>query len=350
VLEFAPAFGWRQTREFTCCGRLQEPVQWDAEGRALCGDCGERAPYGGHAGFHIPKLYSLRHRLSDIVAEFVEAQHVPELMQKWTNTALAETWHQEKGTGIDASGLPARAEVYGPDDLPLAVKVVTGFCDVQDDRLEVIFIAWGVDEEAWVFLYEVIDMDPAQGRAWAELDRLILRKFHRRDGVQFRCAAFGIDTGGHHGSQVYDFCRKRRGRRIYATKGVAGKRPIWTPHPGRSKNKDPFWMIGVEAAKDAIYGRLKIEPPEDGSPKAGCIHFTVDLDADFYSQLTSERRETRLRYGQPYVLWVLPSGKRNEVLDCSSGRWRSGGRCRIAWKRRSNIRSRDRRPGRRHLA
>ena len=110
--------------------------------------------------------------------------------------------------------MPARAEVYGPDDLPLAIKVVTGFCDVQDDRLEVIFIAWGVDEEAWVFLYEVIDMDPAQGRAWAELDQLILRKFRRRDGVQFRCAAFGIDTGGHHGSQVYDFCRKRRGRRI----------------------------------------------------------------------------------------------------------------------------------------
>jgi hypothetical protein len=103
-----------------------------------------------------------------------------------------------------------------------------------DDRLEVIFIA-GASTRGTVFLYGSSTWIRRRG-AWAELDRLILRKFHRRDRVhplrrlRHRPAAITAPRS--------DFCRKRRGRKIFATKGVAGKRSGL--HPGRSKNNDPF--------------------------------------------------------------------------------------------------------------
>jgi hypothetical protein len=49
----------------------------------LCRMCGQRSPYDGHAGFHASKLYSVRHRLSDMVREFLEAKGDPELLKKF---------------------------------------------------------------------------------------------------------------------------------------------------------------------------------------------------------------------------------------------------------------------------
>src|SRR4051812_12605988 len=201
-LAMAPDYGWRQTRKFLCCGEEQMPEMWDDTGRSLCQECGQRSPYDGHAGFHASKLYSVRHRPADLVREFLEAKGDPELLKKFQNTALAEEWEPQGGEGLDAIGFIARAEPYGPDDLPEAVRVITGFCDVQGDRLEVQLIGWGANEEAWPFVYEVIHLDPAQPQAWRELDALRSRKFTTRDGRVLRVAAFGIDTGGHHGAQV----------------------------------------------------------------------------------------------------------------------------------------------------
>ena len=69
------------------------------------------------------------------------------------------------GTTVDTSGFVARAEPFGPDDLPDAVEVVTGFADVQGDRLDVQLVGWGAAEESWPFLYEVVREDPAQPHA-----------------------------------------------------------------------------------------------------------------------------------------------------------------------------------------
>lgn len=321
ALEHAPGYGWRQTREFSCCEVEQVPANWDEKGRALCDYCGERASYAGHAGFHVSKLYSRRHRLPEIVAEFLAAEGDLEAMRKFVNTALAELWKPQQGEVLDGAGLIARAELYGPRDLPDEVQVATGFCDVQGDRLEVQLIGWGPDEESWPFLYEIIHQDPAQPMAWRELDQVLMRQFRTRSGKILRVAAFGIDYGGHHGAQVLNFAKARRGRRIFACKGISGPRPIWPGRSTRAKTNDPLWLIGVDSGKDAIYGRLKIEPPAEGERKPGFIHFPVaeNFGPDYFEQLTSERRETRRRLGQPYAVWVLPEGKRNEVLDTFVG-------------------------------
>lgn len=324
ALEHAPGRGWKQMKAFVCgeCEQLQTPSIWDDEGRSLCFECHVRSPYNGHASFLISKLYSARHRLPDMVREFLEAKEDPELMRKFTNTCLAELWEPKNSEGLDGTGLISRQENYGPDDLPDETRCVTGFCDVQGDRLEVQAIAWGPDEESWPFLYEVISLDPAQPQAWKELDVLTTRTFTTKGGKTFRFAAFGIDTGGHHGAQVFSFCRTRRGRRIFACKGVGGKRPIWNQTGKRDKNNDIFFPVGVDTAKDAIYSRLKITPPDNPDDrKPGYIHFPSggNFGPDYFEQLTVERRVTRIRMGQPYSLWVCPPGARNEALDTFVG-------------------------------
>jgi phage terminase large subunit GpA-like protein len=322
-LEFAPAYGWRQTANFTCCNETQPAQQWDSEGRSTCMHCGSKSPYEGHAGFHVSKLYSIRHRLSDVVREFLEAKHSGdhELLRKFFNTALAEIFEPQLGEGIDGSALITRLENYTPDTVPLGVEVVTGFCDVQGDRLEIQFVGWAFNEEAFALDYVIINLDPGQGAAWRELDTLTLRTFRRCDGKALPCAAFGIDAGGMHGSQVFDFARKRRGRRIFPCYGRAGKIAIWTSQAGRNKQNDPFWKIGVDSAKDAIYSRLKILPDIENKPVAGCIHFPAlpIFNAEYFAGLTAERREKRMRFGQPYTVYVCPAGKRNEPLDTMVG-------------------------------
>src|SRR3954453_20490860 len=102
----------------------------------------------------------------------------------------------------------------------------------------------------------------------------------------------------------------------FLRKGVAGNRPIWPTHASRSKSNDALWLVGVDSAKDALYARLRI-----AEPVPGYIHFPTEdgFGPDYFEQLTSERREMRKRMGQPYTVWVLPEGKRNEVLDTFVG-------------------------------
>lgn len=292
------------------------PAAWNEAGRSLCLHCDQPSNFEGHAGFHASKLYSIRHRLRTLVAEFLAAKGDPDLMRKFVNTGLAELWEPTIGTGLDGAAFADRGETYGPDDLPDAVKVVTGFCDVQGDRLEVQLVGWGSDEESWPFLFEVIPGDPAQPQPWREIDALISREFRTHSGRPLRVHAFGIDTGGHHDAQVHSFCRRRRARRVFPCKGVARNRPIWSTHAFRSQSNDKLWPIGVDAAKDAIYGRLGIT-----TPGPGYIHFPADdaFGPSYFEQLTSERRETRKRAGQPYTVWVLPPGRRNEALDTFVG-------------------------------
>jgi phage terminase large subunit GpA-like protein len=324
ALEFAPAYGWRQTANFTCCGQAQAPEQWDDEGRSRCKVCGERSPYEGHAGFHISKLYSLRHRLSDIAKEFLEAQTDRELLRKFVNTALAEVWEDELGQGVDASGLAARAESYGQDSLPAGVEVILCGVDTQPDRLEMQFLGHGKGGEMWVVAYEILHGDPNQGYIWRDFEKVVTQPFHRVDGKVLFCRAAAVDSGGHNTQAVYDYCASRRvvhangAVNLFATKGASvPAAPIWTKRPLHSQNHKPFYLVGVHNAKEAVANLLRTVPNPDGSPTRGCVHFPRGeyFGPEYFKQLAAEKREEKWRFGVPYTRWVLPSGARNEAWD-----------------------------------
>lgn len=130
------------------------------------------------------------------------------------------------------------------------------------------------------------------------------------------------DSGGHHTQKVYEFAKERLGRRIWAIKGESaqgGKRnPVWPTKRPSSKSKAQFRpiILGVNSAKDAIRGRLHLEPPAPGMPAAGYMHFPEDRDIGYFNQLLAERLVYKVVAGQRFSVWEAIPGRANEALDC----------------------------------
>lgn len=317
-----PDCGWRQTRRFMCCGEEQEPAIWTDAGRSLCARCETPVRYDGHAGFHLSKLYSTRHKLSELVAEAIGAKASPEHLRKFVNTALAETW-KEKIEVLDARALAGRREPYGYLSAPAAVRLVVFGADTQDDRIEVSFLGFGDDEESWVLRHEVILGDTSKKTVWDQLDKLIREPVLTVDGRRLVAQAGCIDSQGHRGAMVHSFCRSKERRRVYAVKGTAndarGSKLIWPKTPSRTKNSgDKLYVVGVDTAKDALAASLAILPDKDGQPTPRAIHFPdTDLSADYFEQLTAEKAVTVYQHNSAFRRWVLKERDlRNEALDC----------------------------------
>nr|WP_162409337.1 terminase gpA endonuclease subunit [Acuticoccus sediminis] len=313
--------GWRQTRPFKCCGEEHIPSEWNEAGRALCPTCGNRAPYGGHAGFHVSKLYSTRHDLADVVREWLGAQKSPDKLRKFVNTALADVW-KERVDALDPRALAGRREAYTHESAPEEVRLVVFGADTQDDRLEATFLGYGDDEEVWVLRHEVLFGDTAKKSVWDELDALVREPVYTVDGRMLVPQAGCIDSQGHRGEMVHAFCRERKNRRIFATMGRGnderGSKLIWPKSASRTKNSgDKLYAIGVDTAKDALFASLAIIPQE-GEPAPRAVHFPQDgLSSDYFVQLTAEHAVTRWKNGVPVRKWeVKEQGARNEALDC----------------------------------
>lgn len=276
-------------------------------------------------GYHISALYSPLGWKSwgECAEDFCLAKVAVErgdvsLMRAFVNTILAETW-EEAGDKVDASGLSKRAEPYALRIVPVGVVLVVAGVDVQADRLVVQLLGLGEMEEAWVADWTVIRGDPALTETWGSLHELLQRHVMREDGVQLRVRAAAIDSGGHHTHEVYQFTRTHARHHYLAVKGSSqAARPILgkpsdvdVDYKGtRIKRGARVWPIGTDTAKTLIYGRLRLT-----APGPGYVHFSHELEVDYYDELTSERLRTKYIKGRPYLEWVKPAGKRNEGLD-----------------------------------
>ncbi len=201
--------------------------------------------------------------------------------------------------------------------MPDGVAVVTVGVDVQDYRVEIEVIGWGRNEESWSIAYHVIDGEFSDPKVQVQLDMYLQRRWQRADGRGFEVMAACVDSGGHHTQAVYDFCKARIGRRIWAVKGESarsGRRsPVWPTSRPTSRNKKAYRpvIIGVNAAKDTISSRLA---KDVAGP--GYMHFPTDRDLNYFGQLTAERSVLVVKAGQRYRVWELRPGRANEALDC----------------------------------
>lgn len=269
----------------------------------------------GIAGFHINELYSPWRRWADVVTDFLAAKQSPETLKTWINTSLGETW-EEQSEKSDPSSLLSRRENYTTTRLPAGILYLTAGIDCQGDRLEMEVVGWRQDgrdspPESWGVEYQVLRGDPARIEVWNQLDALLKQEWRTEDGRVLRIQAACVDSGGHHTSQVYAFCEARKGRHIYAIKGMPGSRPIWNHKPAKSqKYRAQVWHVGGETAKDAWYARLKIQ-----EPGPGYCHFPMAYDEHYFDMLTAEQVRTKYSKGRPVREWFCPKGKRNEALD-----------------------------------
>ncbi len=268
-------------------------------------------PFDGIAGFHISEIYSPWSSWGEMAAGFVKAKRLPETLQSWINTSLGETW-EDAGETLDAKSLLERAESYTAANLPPGCLLLTLGTDVQDDRLECTVWAWGVDEEAWRVEHVVLKGDPGGQALWKEHDTLLERHYPTDDGRQLTIEATAIDSGGHFTQQVYEYCAKRKARRVYAIKGVGGQGRLVWPKKASKVKRGYVYSVGVDTVKDVLYGRLKKVP----APGPGYLHFDATTTEEWFEQLTSETVVYRVSQGRRVRLWrPRQTGIRQEGLD-----------------------------------
>jgi phage terminase large subunit GpA-like protein len=275
-------------------------------------------PFNGHAGFHIWAGYSLFPNAAwkNLVAEWLRVKDDPLARQTFINLVLGECYEDRGDKALNETRLLERCEVW-PAEVPDGVAVLTVGVDTQDDRFEIEVTGWGKNEENWSVDFDVIHGDLETPDPWDRLDEHLKRIWYRADGRGFEAMAVCMDSGGHHTQKVYEFCKARLGRRVWAIKGesaIGGKRsPVWPTKKPSSRNKASFRpvILGVNAAKDSIRSRLHIE-----AHGPGFMHFPANRDVNYFAQLTAERSIRKTSGGQHYRVWELPPGRANEALDC----------------------------------
>lgn len=266
--------------------------------------------FTGTAGFHINGIYSPWTPLADAVRDFLSAKKLPETLRVWTNVYLAETW-EDQGERVDDFAVAERAETFG-DEIPDDIVLITAGVDVQDDRLELEVVGWGRDEESWSLDYRTLYGDPSTPQLWQDLDAILSQTFKTEDGRDLGIRSACIDSGGHYTQAVYNYVRPREGKRIFAIKGMAGENRAIVSRPTRNNiGKIKLFTVGVDAAKELIFSRLKIT-----MPGAGFMHFPDDRPDEYFKQLAaSEKIVTKFHKGFPRREFVK-TRTRNEALDC----------------------------------
>jgi len=257
------------------------------------------------AGFHISEIYSPWVTWGEMAVAFKEAKKTPETLKTFINTALGETW-EEEAEKIDPHFVMERAEDYG---VPEKVLCLTAAVDVQDDRLECQITGWGDEFESWLIDHEIMYGDPGCQQLWQKLDKYLQQRIQRDDGMSMGIATTMIDSGGHHTDEVYRFCSQRYARNIYAIKGKSGVREIVSRPTKNNRHRCPVFTVGVDRCKDLVFWRLSLE-----RPGAGYMHYHVNLDDEYFLQLTAEERREKYVQGRK-IHYYHQVRRRNEALD-----------------------------------
>lgn len=300
------------------CGCLHSEYEWDTRAQQA-GMWIHEDPDNPVRGFHLAALASPFPKVNWdklITGWRAACAKGHTALQPFINTRLAELW-SEPGERIDADTLIDHRHHYGCE-IPRRVVMITAGVDVQIDRLEMEVAAWGPGYESWGVQYLVLPGEPTKPAVWQALDEVLRRSYLREDGSRLPIAAVCIDSR-YATSHVYDFCRTRLARNIFAIKGKGGPgRPDVNTARKAGKNKDVLYFeVGVDTVKDTLSGRLKVK---DEGPDY--CHWPTELEFDdgeargygnnYFHGLTSE---TRIEHNGAHT-WVHRSQYRNEPLDC----------------------------------
>lgn len=309
--------------EWTCpsCGCMssesemrKQPAKWIANN--------PEAYENGVRSFWLNAFSSPWTPWSKIIRKFLEAQGDPEKLKVVFNTLFGELW-EDRGDLEDEDGMLGRREEY-PAELPEEVLVLTCGVDTQDNRLEYEVVGHGHYGETYGIKKGIIMGKPDTQEVWDRLDDVIDRTYRRPDGKGLKISMTCIDSGGHYTQEVYEECRKRQNKRVFAIKGKGGDGIPFTAPPskvkivinGREIGKCWLYTLGVDAGKASIMSALKVQ-----EPGAKYCHFPKGeergYDANYFNGLLSEKLVLKRERGRDRWAWEkLPGHQRNEPLDC----------------------------------
>ena len=260
----------------------------------------------GHAGFRLNALVSLLENMSwKLLAQrWLDSKGDPQMRQTFINTVLAETWQPE--SEVNAAAVASRGERFDLLHLLEEILAITLGVDVQDDRLEVTFVGWSKDNVCFVLHHEVIHGSFTERSTWAALDEFIMRRYQHPFGGMIPVDATVVDcSDGDHTPYVLQYSASRRGRRVFAGKGMWGSRPPFVMAKNRASD-DKFAIIGVDPIKSMIFEMLR---------HGQGLRFSDSLEPWWYEQLASERRVIKKVHGRPVRKFERIGRQRAEALD-----------------------------------
>ena len=268
-------------------------------------------PERKHKGYRVPSYYSPFAKWNEIFQSFLDARKeqkekkVSTKMASWTNTKDANVW-EEKIEKLDVNEYLNRHEEYAAE-VPNGAFILTAGVDTQDDRLEVEVVGWGKYGESWSIAKLILEGDPKFPRVWQKLDNVLENSYKHESGIDMKILGMGIDSGGHRTDYVYNYCKTRVEQNVFCMKG---DNSVETPilKSGISKNKDGslrLYMIGVNSAKDVVYGQLTTK--EVGP---GYMHYPKkpEYNEEHFKQLTGEAKDKTTGRWKKFRT-------RNEALD-----------------------------------
>lgn len=274
------------------------------------------------ASFHLNLLYQpagWAYPWSRLAEDYIEASTKiksgdPAPMKTFHNTVRALTW-KETVEKVDEHQLAKRREIY-PATCPRGVLILIASVDVQDNRLEATIKGYGLDDESWGIEYRIFHGSPSLPTVWMELTEWLQQSRDHADGVSIRVEAVGIDTGGHHTKEAYQFVEKYRGV-CFALKGSSELGAPAIPKRDPKKHRRfrlRLYLLGTNALKDTIFARLKLT-----EPGPGYLHFPHrdGYEAEYFEGLTSEVKKPKYK-PRTYVQIGYAYEKtrtRNEPLD-----------------------------------
>jgi phage terminase large subunit GpA-like protein len=311
--------GQPEKAQYACehCGVLNIEAAWKTKGYEQADWEATAKGEDLVASFHLPSIYApLGWRpWPQMAADFVAAQADPVALKAFINNELAECWEDLSGQ-LKGNEIAKRREGYALRTIPLGCLALAGSVDVQGNRLEYQILGFGRNKKHWVIDYGVIDGDPAKDDVWTRLTELRERPIINSFGVSMRAQTWGIDSGGHHTHEVYQYARLYRHAGVFAIKGssVGSKPVIGRPtsqdvnHRGRTiKGGVQLWIVGTDTAKSILFNYIASD--EDAVPNDRFIHFPIDLPEEYFEQLTAEV------YDPSKKAWRKLAGRRNEVID-----------------------------------
>ena len=287
------------------------------------------AEFKGHAGFRASKLVSPWQDMAALAQKFLESKDNQNMLKTFVNTQLAETY-KEKGDAPEWRRLYDKREDYELNKIPMRARVLTAFCDVQRDRLEVEVVAWGPNLESWSIDYRVLTGDPASlsSPCWEQLRAMLSEQWPHESGVMLSLRRMGIDSGdGNMTQTVYNFVRQFDRSRVLACKGNDSDSVLMSPPRHKDVNTKgksikrgiAVWGIGTHIAKHELYGFLRLDLPTDPEQPVpyGYCHFP-QYNEHFFKMLTAEEVIARKVKGYTQHSWEKKY-ERNEALDCRVG-------------------------------
>lgn len=317
-----------------CCGssleeRFKPQMVEDGDWRST------KPEVEGHAGFRMNSLISLFTSMSwwRLAETYEEAERAgPQKMQVFFETRLGKVWSNSVDR-VNEKTLMARAEDFGiqwdnelsrwRQDIPEAVAYITCGVDVQQNRLEATLVGHSPDN-TYVLGHHVIYGDARLSATWDELLSFLQTEWKHPLGANIGVSSACVDSGdGNMTEQVYEFCERVQGSKIVAIKGVGGEdKKILRVSTGEKSPKykrfrAPLYLVGVDQVKTFLMTGFPLENFEKQS-----IRFSNSLDEEWFSQLTSEQRETQViksgtLKGRTKIAFVPVGNRRHEALDCT---------------------------------